>query len=125
MATKPLRVSNIEDLALELGAAVKRQDGSVFNAAGRSGVTRLPVVEKPAPEPKPTADTGGEQLAAVLMEMMGKLKTQPAAPQPAPVVNVPPAQVVVNQQPRCSWDFVFTRNSDGSIKSIRAIPVKE
>ena len=119
MSANPIRVSNIEDLALELGASVRRPDGTVFNAGGRSGASRLPVQPKPEAAPVPT---GHAELASALADMMAKLHLQQPAP---PVVNVPPAQVVVNPQPRTGWDFVFTRNQDGTIESIRATPVKE
>jgi hypothetical protein len=119
MATTPLRVSSIEDLALELGASVKRDDGSVFNSSGRSGVVRLPKpVAAPEPAPAPVQDTGHEKLTAALAEMMSKLHVQQPS---APVVHVPPAQVVVQPQQRVlDWTFTFERNADGTIKSIRA-----
>lgn len=113
-------------MALELGATVRRPDGSVFNSSGRAGVARLrkviPAETKPVEAPAPVQQNGHEQLTAALMEMMQKLHV----PQPAPpTVNVAPAQVTVQPQARCSWEFSFTRNNDGTIKSIKATPVKE
>lgn len=124
MANPSLKLPvDVEDLALELGATVRHSDGSVFNSAGRSGVTRLrkPTVE-PAPAPAPVQQSGHEQLTTALLEMMQKLHVPQSAP---PTVNVAPAQVTVQPQTRCSWEFSFTRNPDGTIKSIKATPVKE
>ena len=110
-----------EELALELGGKLIRKDGSVFNAAGRSDVVRLPKraevkpvnTETRAPEP---ANFDG--LTKALSDMVEKLYLQ------QPVINVPeaPAPVVTVQQPQrvLDWTFTFDRNPDGTIKSIKA-----
>jgi uncharacterized protein YukJ len=114
MADLNLDPSMLEDYALESGAAVHRANGEVFNAAGRTGVYRLP--KRAAPTPP--EDNGHEKLTAALADMMSKLHVQQPS---APVVNVPPAQVVVQPQQRVlDWTFTFERNADGTIKSIRA-----
>lgn len=112
--------TDLEDLALELGASVRYTDGKVFNSSGRTGVTRLPRVKEqpPVPPPAPPQDN-----AALLKTIEGLLARQPAAV--TPVIHMPeplPAQVVVNALPRTSWDFEFTHNADGSIKTMTARP---
>lgn len=71
---------------------------------------------------QPKQDTGHSELTQAVLEMMQKLQVPQSAP---PTVNVAPAQVTVQPQTRCSWEFSFTRNPDGTIKSIKATPVKE
>lgn len=123
MAFDPANIDH-KALALRLGASIDYGDGRVFNASGRKAPPARPA-PAPAPVVQPPVDNGHEKLAAALQEMMSRLHVQQAAPQPAPVVNVAPAQVVVNPQPRCSWDFDFIRNADGSIKTIKATPRQE
>jgi hypothetical protein len=113
-----------EDLALELGAKLVRTDGSIFNAGGRVGVTRLPInkapvpVTPPVPQPPPQDNSA---MLQVLQLMVEKMQPQPT-PEfniPAPVVTVQPAQRVLD------WTFDFSRNPDGTIKSIRARATQE
>ena len=110
-----------EDLALELGAKLVRKDGSIFNAAGRSDVVRLPKRAESTPiktETSAPPQTNFDGLTKALSDMMEKLHLQ------QPVINVPeaPAPVVTVQQPQrvLDWTFTFERNGDGTIKSIRA-----
>jgi hypothetical protein len=111
---------DLEDLALELGAAVHHPDGSVFNSSGRKGVQRLKAVPTPspapAPEQPPVAQPDNSALIQALMQMVQETRGQ------SPVIQSAPAQVVVQPPARCSWDFTFTRNRDGSIQSIHATP---
>lgn len=113
--------SDLEDLALEMGAKVTRPDGSVFNARGRSGVIRLPE-SKPAalvPQGAPAPPVGGEDILAKVVELLSR--PAPVQEQPAPVIHVPPTQVVVQPQQRVlDWTFTFERDTTGAIKSIRA-----
>lgn len=113
-----------EDLALELGAKLVRKDGSVFNAAGRSGVSRLPVNRQsapppPQPEPPPHPAPDNSALLEKLVQMLA-LMQQPQ-PQAAPEINIPAPVVTVQPAAKVlEWDFTFSHNPDGSIKSIKA-----
>ena len=114
---------DLEDLALELGASVKRPDGSMFNAGGRAGATRLPrqsAAPVVAPVPPPSLPSNDGLLMQKLVEVLAQMK-QPAPSVAAPTVNIP-APVVTVQQPQrvLDWTFTFERNPDGTIKSIRA-----
>ena len=118
MAHPNISPSDLEDLALELGAKLTRPDGSIFNVGGRSGVSRLApprLVPQAAPAEKPDANA---ELLAKVVELLSRPQPVAAAPEiviPAPVVTVQAA-------PRVSWNFTFARNPDGTIKSITANP---
>lgn len=122
-------LSNLEDLALELGASVRYEDGRVFNSSARSGVRRLPAqppAPTPAPAPVPVAVTPKEDSHAALLQKVVELLARPqptiTLPEfkfPAPVAApVPPA---VAAKP-VVWRFDFERNYDGTLKSITAKP---
>jgi len=115
--------SDMEDLALELGSTVRRLDGSVFNSSGRAGVRRLPkppVPEIAAAPPAPVSDNTA--LLKVLQDMVAKMQPQAVPEIRMPEINVPAPQVVVQAAKKCSWEFEFNRNPDGTIKSIKATP---
>jgi hypothetical protein len=69
------------------------------------------------------------KLETLLNSVLAALSTPQRVEIPSIAIpQAPAAQVVVTpaqEAKPCSWDFVFTRNPDGSIKSIRANPVQE
>lgn len=99
------------DLALELGGTVELDDGTVFNAEGRTG-TRV----KPVP-PK----SENERLLELLTQIV---KTPPVVNTTVEVPEATPPTVLVQPAPSkpVSWSFEFDRNADGTIKRIRATP---
>lgn len=117
-AAKESANTDLESLALRYGGRVEYSDGRVFNSGGRvAPVVRKPQLPAPAPPPAPD----NTALIQKLLEMLAR--PQPVAAQPAPVIHVAPAQVVMPPaQPARSWNFTFVRNPDGSIKSITANP---
>ena len=108
-----LSVSSVEDLALELGGTVERVDGTVFNAAKRTGVQRLPTPRAEAPKVDPTVELLSK-ITEVLSRQQAPVAPTPAI-QPSVTVNVP-------EHKRTAWTFAFNRNSDGTIASITATP---
>lgn len=120
MATEHrLKASDLEGLALATGASIRRNDGSSFNASGRSGVSvlaKLPTPAQVAPVAAPAQDN-----SALLAKIVELLAREQPAPITLPEVIVQPAAVVVQPTPRTlDWTFTFEHNKDGSIKSIRA-----
>lgn len=115
MADLNLDPADLEDYALESGASVHAPNGSVFNAANRKGVYRLPKrVESPVPQAP--VESGSDKLVSILTEMVAKMQ-----PAPAPIVHVAAPDVIHAPSQRVlDWTFTFERNSDGTIKSIRA-----
>lgn len=115
MATPSIRSSiNVEDLALELGASVTREDGSIFNAARRSGASRLARVStpeapaQPAPPPSPPPPDTNAELLQRVVELL-------ARPPVAPEVHLPVAQAPAPRK----WNFKV-HYVNGRLDSIEA-----
>ena len=106
MTRQPVSFSNsdLEDMALELGATIESATGSVFNASGRKG-TRLP--SRP---PEPVA----EPLHKILAQLV-EIAARPA-PDTLPVLPAPAAIAP------WSGTFEFIRNPDGTLARIKAVP---
>lgn len=124
------QATSVEDLALDLGARVLYPDGKVFNAAGRSGVSRLPAPRAVAHDTAPAPPVSNvEQVLQKLTELLAQ-KTAPMEAPPAarmPDIVIPPAAaptIVVQKAAPCSWSFDFERNKDGTLKRVVANPIQ-
>lgn len=115
--------SLLEDLVLEHGGTLVRQDGSVFNANGDPVGYRRPARKEPKPEPVQAAPAPQAldvaSLSKALVDAFGSANLNFHAP----AVSVPEPQVVIQQAPKVSWRFEFERNPDKTIKAIVAKPI--
>ena len=116
MDTPNVSHSHLKGIASELGAALELPGGKVFNAAGNKGSFGMSRAEKQPDHVKAQKDQN-----QLMRQMLDRMNVAPVAQHlPAPQVTVVQEKVAPT-----SWDFEFVRNPDGTLKSIKANPIKE
>lgn len=118
---------DLEDLALETGAAIEFADGRKFNTS------KVELKRKKSEPVQPSAArTSSTAETAEILKQIVTLLSRPVEvvipPMPAPqvTVNLPPKEDDDESEDKednpVRWVFEFERNPNGTIKRIEAIP---
>jgi hypothetical protein len=108
---------DLEDLALETGAAIEFSDGRKFNTTKSQGKR---VKKEEAPEQNMARPDNTAEILKQIVLLLSRPVEVVVPPMPAPIVTVNLPEEEEDDDKPVEWVFEFERNYNGTIKRIVA-----